>query len=47
VDFGGGVPGRRTVYAAVTLDGERWIFEFPPALCALVAAYLTIPQNDP
>ncbi|HEY5043298.1 MAG TPA: DUF4340 domain-containing protein [Verrucomicrobiae bacterium] len=47
VDFGGIVPGRQTVYAAVTLDGERWIFEFPPALCALVAAYLTIPQKDP
>jgi len=47
VDFGGVVPGTQTVFAAVTLDGERWTFEFPAPLCALVAAYLTIPQNAP
>ena len=47
VDFGGVVPGTQTVFAAVTLDGERWTFVFPAPLCALVAAYLTIPQNTP
>jgi hypothetical protein len=41
IDFGGAVS--QTALAAVTLDGERWAFVFPPALYQLVAAYLTIP----
>jgi len=43
VDFGGVVPQRQTLFAATMVDGERWAFEFPPALLALVAQYLTIP----
>jgi hypothetical protein len=33
--------------ASVNLDGEPWFFEFPPALYAYVAAYLTIPASVP
>jgi len=29
--------------AAVTLDGERWAFIFPPGLYQFVLSYLTIP----
>jgi hypothetical protein len=47
VDFGGVVPQSQTVFAAVTLDGERWTFVFPAPLCALVAAHLTIPPDAP
>lgn len=47
VDFGGNVPGTQTVFAAVTLNGDRWTFVFPPTLCPFVAQYLTIPQNNP
>jgi hypothetical protein len=43
LDFGAQIPQKQTVIAAVTLEGERWAFEFPPALLALVAQYLTIP----
>jgi Domain of unknown function (DUF4340) len=46
VDFGGTVPPE-TALAAVTLDGERWVFVFPPALYQLVLSYLTIPANTP
>jgi hypothetical protein len=35
------------VLAAVTLDGERWAFEFPPVLYPFVLSYLTIPSNVP
>ena len=31
-----------TAFAAVTLDGERWAFVFPPVLYQLVPAYLTV-----
>jgi hypothetical protein len=34
-------------YAAVTLDGEVWVFEFPWLLRRDVEAYLTIPPNTP
>ncbi len=45
VDFG--LELSQTALAAVTLDGERWAFVFPPVLYQLVAAYLTIPPNTP
>jgi hypothetical protein len=35
------------VLAAVTLDGERWTFEFSPVLYQFVLSYLTIPANVP
>jgi len=31
----------------VTLDGERWTFEFPPSTYQFVLSYLTIPANVP
>ena len=44
VEFGAEAPsGFR--YAAVTLDGGLWIFEFPPALYQHVAGYLAIPVS--
>ncbi|MDE3066506.1 MAG: DUF4340 domain-containing protein [Verrucomicrobiota bacterium] len=46
VDFGGLLPPE-TVLASVALDGERWIFIFPPTLYQLVMSYLTIPANVP
>ena len=45
VDFGAEVS--QTALAAVTLEGERWAFVFPPVIYQLVAAYLTIPANAP
>jgi len=36
-----------TTVAAVTLDGERWAFIFPPGLYQFVLSYLTIPANVP
>lgn len=47
LDFGGVVPQQEKVFAAATLDGERWAFVFPAALTQLVAAYLTNPQDTP
>ena len=47
LDFGGTVPQTQTVFAATTLDGDRWIFVFPPPLAQLVAAYLTVPPTTP
>ena len=47
VDFGGEFPQRQTALAAVTLDGERWAFVFPPVLYQFVLSYLTIPANVP
>jgi hypothetical protein len=44
VDFGAHDNG---VLAAVTLDGERWAFEFPPVLYQFVLSYLIIPSNVP
>jgi hypothetical protein len=43
VDFGMELPGAQTALAAVTLDGERWAFVFPPVLYQFVLSYLTIP----
>lgn len=36
-----------TAIAAVTLEGDRWSFLFPPILYQLIAAYLTIPAGTP
>jgi hypothetical protein len=47
VDFGGEFANRQTALAAVTLDGARWGFVFPPALYQLVTSYLAIPANAP
>lgn len=43
VDFGAELPVSQTALAAVTLDGERWAFVFPPVLYQFVLSYLTIP----
>jgi hypothetical protein len=43
VDFGTELPASQTALAAVTLDGERWAFVFPPVLYQFVLSYLTIP----
>jgi len=47
VDFGGEFAQAQTALAAVTLDGERWAFVFPPVLYQFVLSYLTIPANVP
>jgi len=47
VDFGAEYAQRQTALAAITLDGERWAFLFPPALYQLILSYLTIPANVP
>ncbi len=47
VDFGLELPVSHTALAAVTLDGERWAFIFPPVLYQFVTQYLTIPPNAP
>ena len=47
VDFGTELPSAQTALAAVTLDGERWAFVFPPVLYQFVLSYLTIPANVP
>ena len=41
------IPIAQTALAAVTLDGERWAFVFPPVLYQFVLSYLTIPANVP
>lgn len=41
VDFG--IAGTQTAVAAVTLDGERWAFVFPPVLYQFVLSYLSLP----
>jgi hypothetical protein len=41
VDFG--ISGSQTAVAAVTLDGERWAFVFPPVLYQFVLSYLSLP----
>ena len=43
VDFGMELPAAQTALAAVTLDGERWAFVFPPVVYQFVLSYLTIP----
>jgi hypothetical protein len=45
-DFGAPI-SNQTALAAVTLDGERWAFVFPPVLYQFVVTYLTIPANVP
>ena len=45
VAFGTELPSAHTALAAVTLDGERWAFVFPPTLYQFVLSYLTIPAN--
>ncbi|MGA2180194.1 MAG: DUF4340 domain-containing protein [Verrucomicrobiota bacterium] len=47
VDFGAELSASQTALAAVTLDGERWAFIFPPVLYQFVLNYLTIPANVP
>jgi len=47
VDFGTEIPTAQTALAAMTLDGERWAFVFPPVLYQFVLSYLTIPANVP
>jgi hypothetical protein len=47
VAFGTELPRANTALAAVTLDGERWAFVFPPVLYQFVKNYLTIPANAP
>jgi hypothetical protein len=47
VAFGTELPKANTALAAVTLDGERWAFVFPPVLYQFVLAYLTIPAGTP
>ncbi len=47
VDFGTESPQAHTALAAVTLEGERWAFIFPPVLYQFVSTYLTIPANVP
>lgn len=43
VNFGTELPASQTALAAVTLDGERWAFVFPPVLYQFILNYLTIP----
>jgi hypothetical protein len=46
VEFGGEAPSN-LAYAAVNLDGQAWIFEFPFKLYRDVVLYLSIPANVP
>lgn len=46
VDFGAPV-STQTACAAVTLDGQRWVFIFPPDVFQLVKSYLAISPNVP
>jgi Domain of unknown function (DUF4340) len=45
--FGTVLESAHTALAAVTLDGERWAFVFPPTLYQFVLSYLVIPANVP
>ncbi len=45
--FGTELTKRYTALAAVTLDGERWAYVFPPTLYQFVLNYLTIPADVP
>ena len=47
VDFGGEFARGQTALAAVTLDGGRWAFLFPPVPYQFVLSFLTIPENTP
>ncbi len=46
-EFGTELPKAHTALAAVTLDGERWVYVFPPVLYQFVLFYLTIPADTP
>jgi hypothetical protein len=45
VDFG--LQLGQTALAEVTLDGERWVFIFPPDIYQLIMSYLAISPNVP
>ena len=45
--FGTELPKAHTALAAVTLDGGRWAYVFPPVLYQFILSYLTIPANVP
>ena len=45
VDFAGTFSPRRLAYAAVDLDGQRWVFECPRQLYEPVELFLTIPST--
>ncbi len=45
VDFGMELTQANTAVAAVTLDGDRWVFVFPPATYQYVLTYLTLPPD--
>lgn len=47
LDFGLELPQGHTALAATTLNGERWVFVFPPTLYQFVTTYLIIPPNTP
>jgi hypothetical protein len=47
VAFGTELASAHTALAAITLDGERWAFIFPPVLYQFVLSYLTVPANVP
>ncbi|HEV2691335.1 MAG TPA: DUF4340 domain-containing protein [Verrucomicrobiae bacterium] len=49
MDFGQEIPSASapTAFAAVTLDGDRWTFVFPPSIYQLVELYLKTPPGAP
>lgn len=47
VNFGNETPRLQSALAETTLDGERWVFVFPPGPYLFVLSYLTIPANVP
>lgn len=47
LDFGAELKQDNTALAAVTLNGKRWVFVFPPVLYQFVSTYLTIPPKRP
>ena len=47
VDFGAQIFNGNSALAAVTLDGERWVFLFPTVPYQFVLTSLTIPANSP
>jgi hypothetical protein len=47
LDFGAELQQSQTALAAVTLDGQRWVFVMDPTLYQFVATFLTIPPSAP
>jgi hypothetical protein len=47
LDFGVELQQSQTALAAVTLDGERWVFVMDPTMFQFVATFLTIPPSAP